>query len=120
MMNFQKESSVAYYQKYADAYNMSLEDFMTYYLGIKNTDELWESIKDESETYAKHYLIYQAAAEQLEYKVTEDEIKTYFLKMKGTEDYSSTKEQTGLPYIKFMVMCENIIKTLTSGAKLAK
>ena len=118
MMKFQKESAVAYYQKYADAYNMSLEDFMTYYLGIDSVDALWEAIKSESEEYSKNYLIYQAVAEKLDYKVSDDDLKAYFLEHNGSEDYSSIEESYGLPYIKYIVTCEKVIKKLSADAKI--
>ena len=120
MLDFQKESALAYYQRYADAYNMSLDDFITYYLKYDGAEGLWENIKNDAQTYSKYYLIYQALAEKMNYNVSESEIKAYFMKANGTEDYSESEKTFGLPYLKFMVMSQNVIKRLTLTSKVVE
>jgi len=120
MLDFQKNSAMAYYQRYADAYTMTLDDFITYYLKLDGQEGLWENIKEDATTYCKYNLIYQALAEKSNYTVSEDEIKAYFMEANGTEDYSESEKSFGLPYIKFMVMSQNMIKGLTKTAKVVK
>ena len=120
LIDCQKESAIAYYQNYADAYNMSLDDFLTYYMGVDGSEDLLEQLKDSITEYSEYYLIYQAIAEKLNYKVTEDEIKEYFLLQQGTEDYKDSADKFGLPYLKFMVMSQNVITKIAENAKVVE
>ena len=119
MMDYQRDSVIAYYTEYAAAYGMSLEEFLHGYAQIDGVDAFWDHMKEEAEVYCKYYLIYQAAAEKLGYKVSDEEIKEYFIETNGSEDYSQIEEVYGLPYIKFMILSETIVEKVAESSVIA-
>ena len=116
MKDFHKESAIEYYRNYASSYGMSFEEFLSTYLQVSSVDEFWSVIEEEAKTNAESYLVYQAIAEKQGYKVSDDDIDKYFVELYGVEDYSDSIEQYGLPYIKFNVLCEFVIRNLVPAA----
>ena len=124
IINYQTDSALEYYRGIASMYNLGLEDFIKAYFTVESLDEFKGTLKDQSKESAEFYLIYQALAEKLGYTPSEEDIKAYFKKYNSNaenpEDYSSFVELYGMPYIKAMVLYENMsnkINELTTVVK---
>ena len=118
MNDYQVSSMIAYYESLAEAYGMDLATLVTGYMGYETVDDLKESYRTNAEKTSKFYLIYQAIAESRNFKLTEDDLKAYFLEMTGSADYTTYKEAFGVPYIKAMVMYEKMSGIIADSAQI--
>ena len=107
-----------YYEGYAAASNIEINSFLQYYVGVESVEAFRESFKEEATENAKFDLIYQAIAEAAGYSTSEDDIKAYFMDLNDTDDYSEYAEAFGLPYIKAVIMYENMSKKLFESAQI--
>ena len=81
-------------------------------------DAYIEDMADDIKDYEKVYLTVQAVAEKEGWKVTEDDMKAYFDKMFGTEDYSEYVSVYGEPYLKSIVMRDIMLAKLVEMAEV--
>ena len=116
IVNYLTDSQVAYYKRYAEAYNMVLDSFLQYYTGYENEAAFREAYKAQAASDAKYYLIYQAIAEKNGTVISEEDINKYFTDMNGSDDWSEYKDFFGVPYIKATIMYESMSKLITDSA----
>jgi trigger factor len=119
LMTYQEEAMMAYYEDYAASYSMSVDDFLTSYLGVESADALLVQNKAQNEEQAKFYLVVQAIAEDAEIALSDDEVKEFFLEQYSEEEYTQLESEAGLPYMKMIVMNEKVLEELENNAKLA-
>ncbi|MBR5731578.1 MAG: FKBP-type peptidyl-prolyl cis-trans isomerase [Firmicutes bacterium] len=118
IIKYLTDAQLAYYKRYAEAYNMVLDSFLQYYTGYENEAAFREGYKSSATTDAKYYLIYQAIAEKNGTVISEEDISKYFKDMDGTEDWSEYKDFFGVPYIKATIMYESMSKLIADSAKV--
>jgi trigger factor len=117
LIEYQEKSMIDYYQRSAENYGMELDALLSYY-GFANTEELIEYYQDNTLEEAKYSLVIQAIAEDMKISLTETDLADYFIKYFGSGDYSSFVEQYGLPYIKHVIMNQNILDYIVENAIL--
>lgn len=118
MLDYQEKSMLRYYEEYAGYYSMELEEFLPIYAGVATTEELLENSKESNIRTATFYLIIQALAEELEVEIKDADLRDYFIKYAGSEDYTQFKTQYGKPYLMMMVQAQNILDHLVEKAVL--
>ena len=118
VMKHQEDLMIQYYEKNAAQYSMELDEFLTSYMGVANTEELLKKYKDDNTKSAKLYLITQAIAEDSKITVLDSDMTSFFTTFTGKADYSTYEESYGLPYLKFLVLNQKVIDYLTEGAVL--
>ena len=101
----------------AAQFNLDVDTFLSYY-GYETMDAYIEDMADDIKDYEKVYLTVQAVAEKEGWKVTEDDMKAYFDKMFGTEDYSEYEDVYGMPYLKSIVMRDIMLTKLVEMAEV--
>lgn len=119
VLEMQERNMVNYYTTYANNYGVSLETFLSSYVGVDDVDTLKENNKDSNATSAKYFLALQAVAEKQNISVSDDDIKAYFLKSLNTDDYSTYEDSYGLPYIKMVVLEDKVLNWLVENAVTA-
>lgn len=110
---------INYYTSYANNYGVTLDSFLSSYVGVDDVDTLKENQKESNTASAKYFLALQAVAEKQNISVSEDDIKAYFLENMSTEDYSTYEDNYGLPYIKMVVLENKVLNWLTDNAVTA-
>lgn len=115
---YQVQSMLFFYQPYADSYGISLLSFVQNYVGFSSIKALEKYFEASNRDAANFHLLVQAIVEDSELSVTGDDIKAYFLKTKGSEDYSKDQELYGLPYIKMMVLYRSVVDLMVENAVL--
>ena len=116
MTDYLTDLRLNYYEGYAAASNIEINSFLAYYVGVDSVEAFREQYAPEALEGAKFNLIYQAMAEDAGYTVSEDEVKQYFMDLNDTDDYSEYENAFGLPYIKAVIMYENMSKKLVETA----
>ncbi|MBR5805818.1 MAG: trigger factor [Oscillospiraceae bacterium] len=101
----------------ASQWQLDVDTFLSYY-GYESMDAYIEDMADDIKDYEKVYLTVQAVAEKEGWKVTEDDMKAYFDKMFGTEDYSEYVSVYGEPYLKSIVMRDIMLGKLVEMAEV--
>lgn len=112
LITYQQNIALAFYQSYADSYEMELEDFLTSYAGYESIDAMHEAESETNIANAKFSTIALAIAAQENMAVTTDDLEVYFAKQMGSSDYSEYEETYGLPYINHIVLCEMVLDHL--------
>lgn len=118
MMKYQENSVVSYFKDYADYYGMEYEDFLKTYLEVSSSEELLAEYREDNEQAVKMFLIFQAIAEDANISVTEEDVADYFYEYEGERDYSPYEEAYGLPYLKLLVLNQEVINFLVQNANL--
>jgi trigger factor len=119
MLEAQKDSLRAYYQSYAEYYEMELEDFVTQYLGAGSMDEVVELSDAYVRQGAEQAMYFQAIAEREGLKkITKKDIREYFKETIGSSDFSSLKKIYGLPYLKQLTRNHKVFELLTERASI--
>lgn len=90
---------IDYYTSYASAYGMTIEDFLSSYLGVSTVDELLEAQKENIDYMEQRTMVFMAIAEKESLSVDESDIESMLLYDTGSRDDSALKEQYGLPYL---------------------
>lgn len=91
------------YIRIANNYGLSLEDYLEQYESAATFEEVVETRKDSLEESARHGLLIQALAEDMNLNVTDEDVAAYFKENMGTEDYSNYESAFGMPYLKMSV-----------------
>lgn len=118
LLKYQQNSMVQYFQDNADSYNMEINDFLSTYVGVENTEKLLEMYLEDNTQAAEYYLIMQAIAEDANITVEDKDVAEYFKDIAGTEDYSVYKEAYGMPYLKMNVLNWAVMDYLEEKAVL--
>ena len=101
MIDYIKNSEIAYYEDLALMYGMDVDSLMNLYLGYESLQAYLDMRTEYYNEAATDYLIAQAIAEQEGIKVTTDDIKE-----NGYEDYITTY---GEPYLKLHLLSTVIV-----------
>ncbi len=112
VLEHQRGLLVFYYQRYADAYGMTLEAFLAEYVGIATVNELLVTAAEEIKEAAEFYLIIQAIAEDAGISVSAGDVTDYF----GVEQYTEYVESYGMPYLTMVVLGQEVIEYLIDNA----
>jgi len=118
LTSYQEKAMLKYYQETAMYYSMELDEFLSSYEGVSNTKELIEKNRENNSKSARYYLVNQAIAEDAGISVSDEDLTNYFTKYTKSSDYSSYKEQYGLPYLKQIVLCQKVIDVIIKNAVL--
>lgn len=116
LLDYQVNLMVSQYQQYATSYGTDLSSMLQQVAGVSTVEELAEKNHDALEAAAKNYLVYQAIAEDQGITVSAQGVANYFQTQYGTSDYSSYESTYGLPYLKLIVMVQDVNDLLKSGA----
>jgi len=119
VLTYQKNSLLNYYNEYAIAYGMKLEDFLSQYLNIKSVDDCLEQNAEMINSAADFYLVIQAIAEDMKMTATEADVVNYFRDYMGISDYSDHKEHFGMPYLKMTTLTQKVMDSVIKNVKLA-
>lgn len=119
VLQVQERNMMNYYTTYANNYGVSLDTFLSSYVGVDSADALKEAQKDSNTKSASYFLALQAVAEKQNITVSDDDMKAYFLENMSTEDYSTYEDSYGLPYIKMVVLENKVLNWLTDNAVTA-
>lgn len=116
LLDYQQDMLLAQYQQYADAYGVSLEQMVQQVSGAQSVEALLEQNSASFESAAKNYLVYQAIAEDQGLSVSDDDVAAYFKTFYGTDDYSTYEEHYGMPYLKLIVLIQQVNDLLMEGS----
>ena len=116
LTTYQENSMMDYYEYYAAAYGMELDEFLSTYVGYSTEKELKEAAREDNKNSAALSLIFQAVAEDAGIMVSDEDVANYFLKYYGSSDYSSYVESHGLPYLKQIVLRQKVFDCIIEGA----
>lgn len=116
LLDNQKQSMLKFYAANASQYGMELSAYLTAAMGISSTEELLESNKASLEDAAKDKLVRQALFEEMGLSAGDEEVAAYFKDVLGVTDYSDYRDYYGMPYIRMMVMSEQMMNRLSQQA----
>lgn len=119
MIEYQENSLVGYFKEYAQYYNMKYDDFLKNFLGVATSEDLLKEYREDNVQMATLFLVIQAVAEDSKITVNEDDIAKYFMEYEGSSDYSVYQEIYGLPYLKLLVLNQEVIKHLVDNTVLS-
>ena len=89
------------------------------YLEILEFDiMLLELNRETNIRLARRELVFQAIAEHGGFSVSREEVRDFFVERFGISDYSSFKEEVGLPYIMKFILHEKILNHIVENAVL--
>ena len=107
-----------YYCGYASAKNQTLTQFIQENLDADSIQALLDSNKEAIDNQAKHFLLYQALAEDQGLDCTDDDVKAYFEDL-GNTDYSDYQNFYGTNYLRMNAVGDkafnNILANVTVG-----
>lgn len=108
VLNYQVSECLNYYSTNAQYYGLSLDDFITTYLGYQNADALLAIYETDIYSYCQEALLYQAVAETMGLTATDAIYAPY-------SDYASSY---GENYLRMYALVENVMETLCDGANV--
>ncbi|MBI9010600.1 MAG: FKBP-type peptidyl-prolyl cis-trans isomerase [Clostridiales bacterium] len=118
VLTYQQTIMQNYYKMSAAQYNMTLDEYLISYVGYETIEALTEASQEEIARTSQYALIVQGVAEDANLVVTEENLKAYFVKFTGEEDYSRFEELYGISYLKKSVLQEIVLDFLVSNAIL--
>jgi trigger factor len=118
MLQYQINAMVAYYQGYANSYNVTLEEFLAQQVGYASVAELITANAETNETTAKDSLLVQAVAESEGITASVDDVADYFTNEIHVSDYSQFETNYGLPYLKQVALTQKVVNFLRAQAVL--
>lgn len=118
VLAFQQTIMQNYYKMSAAQYNVTIDEYLVSYVGYETLEALTEASQEEIAQTSQFALIIQAVAEDADLAVTDENLKAYFEKFTGDEDYSRFEELYGIPYLKKSVLQEVVLDFLVSNATL--
>lgn len=116
LLEYQQAVMLQDFRDNADNYGMELEEFMSAFADAKSEEELYELYLEENTQSAELYLIMQAIGEDADISIADEDVAGFFKKYMGIEDYSSYKEYFGMPYLKLIVLNQEIADYLYDNA----
>jgi len=116
ILEYQRRSMVDYYQGFADSYGMSLEEFLSTYVGVATTDELFARSAADTAKTAEFQLIIQAIAEDAGISISDEDVAAHFTEQVGRDEYLKYWESYGMPYLKLVVLHETVMDYLEENA----
>lgn len=119
MVEYQKKSFKAYYEEYAAAYGMEVNDLVAAMGQGSSIDALVESNLEDLKKNAEYYLVLQSIAEKEKISITDEDIKQYFLDNTGKEDYSEYVDYFGLNYVKCMIINNRVMDIIVDNVVIS-
>jgi len=118
LITYQENVMLKYYQEYADYYQMEFDEFLSTQLGVANVDALIEAEAETNLDTATYNLVCQAIAEDMNFTVSEEDLVNFFLDQTGSEDYTTYKNNLGMPYLNQIVLCQKVLDYVSDNATL--
>ena len=120
LTDYQKADMTNYYASYASAYGMSLEDFVSSYLGADSLDALFEDENTQSamEEYAKQFLLFQAISQDAGLEISSEDLDAYLTDVVGGEDLDTLKDTYDSRYLMFNCRSYTASKLVEDGAQV--
>ncbi len=118
VLTYQQTIMQNYYKMSAAQYDMTLEEYLITYIGHESIEALTEASKEEITQTSQFALVIQGVAEDANLEVTDEDLKAYFVKFTGDEDFSRFEEIYGMSYLKKSVLQEIVMEYLVSNATL--
>ncbi len=118
LMDYQEKALVKSYENSAAQQGVTLEEMLQNYAGVATAEELIANAEADLRSGATFALAVQAVAEDAGLSVTEADLTAYFEKNYGSADYSSYAAQTGLPYVKQVVLWTKALDVVVAKAVL--
>ena len=112
-IELEESDMLAYYMEYAANYEMDLDSFLQYYVGVSSVDELIERNRVGIAMDTRRSITVQAIAESVGISVTDEDMENYM------PDYMSYVDQYGLPWLKMYVLGIKVVEYLIDNAVLA-
>ena len=112
LRSYHEEYMKQYYIAVAEQQKMTVDDFLNQQLGIDSLAELVEQNRSQIESNAKYSLIAQAVCEDMNIKLTTEDLAEYFRKTMNIDDYSSLEEHYGRPYLLMLAREEIVLEKL--------
>ena len=120
IVEYQKKALVESYTEYAlYYYGIELEEFLVSYQGFSGVDEFIEVMQEDIQANAAYYLVIQAVAEDAGISASTGDVSDFFAEYYGTSDYSTFEEQYGLPYLKQIVINQQVLDHIAQNAILS-
>lgn len=116
ILEYQNQTVLDYYKSMAANSGMTLDEYLSSTLGMKNTDELLEQHKDDNAKGAQLSLMLESVAEDADLNASDEDVAAYFEEHYGSPDYSSYEEAYGMEYLKFNVLRDKVFKYITENA----
>ncbi len=119
VIDSQKDSLHAYYNSYAEYYEMELEEFLNQYLGITDIEQVLELSEAAIRQGAEQTMYFQAIAEKENLtNISREEIRNYCKEITGNSDFSSLRKIYGMPYLKQLVRTQKVFKLISERASI--
>ena len=106
MIDFYTNVYIENQRAQAEQYSMTLDQLFEIYGTTE--EEVRESYLDQATNMAHEALIYQAIAEDQGLKVSNEDLRDYFLEQTGNSYYTEYKKTYGLPYLKYSVLNDKV------------
>lgn len=116
LVSYQENSILSYFQEYADIYGVSLDEFLASYVGYESSEALLLAYAEDNIEQANNSLIIQAVAEELGISVNTEDVDAYFVEYIGTDDYTSYESVYGMPFLKQIVLYQNVMDYIAENA----
>ncbi len=101
----------------ASRYGVEAEALLSLY-GYESMDAYLADMDENIKYYEKVYLTVQAICEKEGFKVTEEDMTTYFETMFGTSDYSDYETAYGKPYLKSIILRDVMLRSLIADMEV--
>lgn len=116
LVSYQEKSILSYFQEYADIYGVSLDEFLASYVGYESSEALLLAYAEDNIEQSNNSLIIQAVAEELGISVDTEDVDAYFVEYIGTDDYTSYESVYGMPFLKQIVLYQNVMDYIAENA----
>ena len=101
----------------ASQYGVTADSLLMLY-GYESMDAYLADMEEDIKHYEKVYLTVQAICEKEGIKASEEDLKAYFDKMFGIEDYSDFEAVYGKPYLNSIVMRDVMLAKLIANMEV--
>lgn len=118
VLKYQQTILQNYYKMSAVQYNMTLEEYLINYVGYETIEALTEASQEEIAQISQFALIIQGVAKDANLSVSDENLKAYFEKFTGDEDYSRFEDLYGMSYLRKSVLQEIVIEFIVTNAIL--
>ena len=111
-----EENTINFYAQSAREAGMSINDYIEE-IGFESIEDLLADEREGLLSHARIQLVIQAIAEDLQMKITDDDVRDYLAEV-GVSDMDDAVEVYSMPYLKQVVMHDTILKHITDEAIL--
>lgn len=119
LVKHQEDAMLEYYKSMAEYYEVTLDEFITTYLGLADVDAVIAAEKEGNVANARVALIAIGVAEKEGLTVTEEEVQEYYTSQMETEDLSELESMYGMPYLKHVLLSEKALSYIVEQATIS-